>query len=48
MAAAAKAMSAALNTALTPVEHANNQSQNTLERRLPRYRRTHDLLDDIH
>lgn len=48
MAAAAKAMSAALNTALTLVEHANQQSQNTLERRLPRYRRTHDQLDDIH
>ena len=30
------------------VEHANHQSQNTLERRLPRYRRGHDLLDDIH
>lgn len=48
MAAAAKAMSAALNTALTLVEHANKQSQNTLERRLPRYRRAHDQLDDIH
>ena len=48
MAAAAKAMSDALNTALTLVEHANHQSQNTLERRLPRYRRAHDLLDDIH
>ena len=48
MAAAAKAMSAALNTALTLVEHANHQSQNTLERRLPRYRRNHDQLDDIH
>jgi hypothetical protein len=48
MAAAAKAMSDALSTALTLVEHANHQSQNTLERRLPRYRRTHDLLDDIH
>ncbi|GJJ00887.1 hypothetical protein RugamoR64_14250 [Duganella rhizosphaerae] len=48
MAAAAKAMSAALSTALTLVEHANHQSQNTLERRLPRYRRTHDQLDDIH
>lgn len=48
MAAAAKAMSDALNTALTLVEHANHQSQNTLERRLPRYRRTHDQLDDIH
>ncbi|NGZ87685.1 hypothetical protein [Duganella aceris] len=47
MAAAAKAMSDALNTALTLVEHANHQSQNTLERRLPRYRRAHDLLDDI-
>jgi 2-phospho-L-lactate transferase/gluconeogenesis factor (CofD/UPF0052 family) len=48
MAAAAKAMSDALSTALTLVEHANHQSQNTLERRLPRYRRTQDLLDDIH
>ncbi|MCU6498712.1 hypothetical protein LPN04_13000 [Rugamonas sp. A1-17] len=48
MAAAAKAMSAALSTALTLVEHANHQSQNTLERRLPRYRRAHDELDDIH
>jgi len=48
MAAAAKPMSDALSTALTLVEHANHQSQNTLERRLPRYRRAHDLLDDIH
>lgn len=48
MASAAKAMSDALGTALTLVEHANHQSQNTLERRLPRYRREHDLLDDIH
>jgi hypothetical protein len=48
MVAAAKAMSDALNTALVLVEHANHQSQNTLERRLPRYRRGHDLLDDIH
>ena len=43
-----KAMGDALGTALTLVEHANHQSQNTLERRLPRYRREHDLLDDIH
>jgi hypothetical protein len=48
MAAAAKAMSDALGAALMLVEHANHQSQNTLERRLPRYRRSYDLLDDIH
>ena len=48
MVAAAKGMSDAPNTALVLVEHANHQSQNTLERRLPRYRRGHDLLDDIH
>lgn len=47
MAAAAKSMSDALNTALTLVEHANHQSQNTLERRLPRYRRAYDELDDV-
>jgi hypothetical protein len=47
MAAAAKAMSNALMTALTLVEHANHQSRNTLERRLPRYRRETDQLDDI-
>jgi hypothetical protein len=48
MAAAAKSMSAALSTALTLVEHANHQAQNTLERRLPRYRRDIDQMDDIH
>ena len=48
MAAAAKSMSDALSTALTLVEHVNHQSQNTLERRLPRYRRAHDRLDDVH
>jgi hypothetical protein len=47
MSAAAKAMSNALNTALTLVEHANNQSQNQLERRLPRYRRMADLMEDV-
>lgn len=34
--------------ALALVEHANHQSQNTLERRLPRYRRQYDLLSDDH
>jgi hypothetical protein len=48
MTAAAKAMSDTLKTALVLVEHANNQSQNTLERRLPRYRREYDMLSDIH
>lgn len=48
MTTAAKAMSDTLKTALVLVEHANNQSQNTLERRLPRYRREHDMLSDIH
>jgi len=48
MVVAAKAMSDALNTALTLVEHANHQSQNMLERRLPRYRRTEDQMEDIH
>lgn len=47
MTTAAKAMSDALKTALTLVEHANHQSQTTLERRLPRYRRQADLMDDI-
>ncbi|MET0322370.1 MAG: hypothetical protein ABW069_16745 [Duganella sp.] len=47
MATAAKAMSDALMTALTLVEHANHQSRNTLERRLPRYRRDTDQMDDI-
>lgn len=47
MALAARSMSDALSTALTLVEHANHQSQNTLERRLPRYRRSIDLMDDI-
>lgn len=47
MTKAAKAMSDALTTALTLVEHASLQSQNVLERRLPRYRRTEDTLDDI-
>jgi len=47
MSAAAKAMSDALSTALTLVEHANHQSQNQLERRLPRYRRTEDMMEDV-
>jgi len=47
MSAAAKAMSDALTTALTLVEHANYQSQNYLERRLPRYRRVADLMEDV-
>jgi len=47
MSAAAKAMSDALTTALTLVEHANNQSQNQLERRLPRYRRVADMMEDV-
>ena len=46
MVTAAKAMSDALNTALVLVEHANHQSQNLLERRLPRYRRQADQMDD--
>ncbi|MBV6320028.1 hypothetical protein [Duganella violaceipulchra] len=48
MTVAAKSMSDALTTALALVEHANHQSQNTLERRLPRYRRQYDLLSDDH
>ena len=44
---AAKAMSDALSTALTLVAHANDQAQNTLERRLPKYRRAWDLLEDV-
>jgi hypothetical protein len=47
MAASARAMSDALKTALVLVEHANHQSHNTLERRLPRYRREYDTLRDI-
>ncbi|WP_229214689.1 hypothetical protein [Duganella sp. HH101] len=48
MTVAAKSMSDALTTALALVEHANHQSQNTLERRLPRYRREYDQLTDDH
>ncbi|NVM78783.1 hypothetical protein FHW83_004613 [Duganella sp. SG902] len=44
---AAKAMSDALSTALTLVAHANDQAQNTLERRLPKYRRAWDMLEDV-
>jgi hypothetical protein len=44
---AAKAMSDALSTALTLVAHANDQAQNTLERRLPKYRRAWDTLEDV-
>lgn len=47
MKVAAKAMSDALSTALTLVAHANDQAQNTLERRLPKYRRAWDLLEDV-
>jgi hypothetical protein len=48
MTSAAKAMGDALKTALVLIEHANNQAQNTLERRLPKYRRECDMLSDIH
>jgi hypothetical protein len=44
---AAKAMIDALSTALTLVAHANDQAQNTLERRLPKYRRAWDQLEDV-
>lgn len=44
---AAKAMSDALSTALTLVAHASDQAKNTLERRLPKYRRAWDLLEDV-
>lgn len=47
MTIAAKAMSDALSTAVTLVAHANDQAQNTLERRLPKYRRSWDLLEDV-
>ncbi len=47
MSIAAKAMSDALSTALTLVAHANDQAQNTLERRLPKYSRAWDLLEDV-
>ncbi|MYN30200.1 hypothetical protein [Duganella levis] len=47
MTIAAKAMSDALSTAVTLVAHANDQAQNTQERRLPKYRRSWDLLEDI-
>ncbi|MRW87193.1 hypothetical protein GJ698_24290 [Pseudoduganella sp. FT26W] len=47
MTIAAKAMSDALSTALTLVAHANDQAQNTLERRLPKYRRAWDQLEDV-
>ncbi|MBV7536039.1 hypothetical protein KW842_09705 [Duganella sp. sic0402] len=47
MTVAAKAMSDALSTALTLVAHANHQAQNTLERRLPKYRRAWDTFDDV-
>ena len=47
MKVAAKAMSDALSTALTLVAHANDQAQNTLERRLPKYRRAWDQLEDV-
>ncbi|WP_432382618.1 hypothetical protein [Duganella sp. P38] len=47
MSVAAKAMSDTLSTALTLVAHANHQAQNTLERRLPKYRRAWDTLEDV-
>lgn len=48
MAAAAKTMSNALNTALVLIEHVDHQSRNSLERRLPKSRRENDEFDDIH
>lgn len=47
MSVAAKAMSDTLSIALTLVAHANHQAQNTLERRLPKYRRAWDTLEDV-
>ena len=41
-------MGDALKAVLVLIEHANHQSQNTLERRLPRYRCEYDTLSDIH
>ena len=48
MAAAARTMSDALNTALVLIEHVDHQSRNTLERRMPKSRREYDEFEDIH
>jgi hypothetical protein len=44
--AASRAMSQSLQAAMQLIEHVDHQSTTVLERRLPRQRRRHDLLDD--
>lgn len=48
MSAATKAMSDTLNAALLLIEHVDHQSKTMAERRLPKNRREHDLMDDDH
>jgi hypothetical protein len=46
MAAAARTMSAAMQTTLSLVEHIHYKATRQLERRLPKNRRMEDALDD--
>ncbi|MFC0170041.1 hypothetical protein ACFFKC_18370 [Pseudoduganella danionis] len=48
LSSAAKAMGQALTAAVTLIEHIDHQSTTVLERRLPKYRRETDLLEDVH
>ncbi|MFC0169308.1 hypothetical protein ACFFKC_14580 [Pseudoduganella danionis] len=47
LSAAAQAMNQALKAAVTLIEHVDYQSTTVLERRLPKNRRSVDLLEDI-
>ncbi|MRW94404.1 hypothetical protein GJ699_30970 [Duganella sp. FT80W] len=43
---AAKAMNTTLNAAMLLIKHVDHQSTTITERRLPKNRREHDLMDD--
>ncbi|TFW24048.1 hypothetical protein [Duganella callida] len=47
LSSAAKAMSQALNAAVTLIEHVDYQTTTVLDRRMPRTRRKYDMLEDI-
>lgn len=47
LSSAARAMCQALTAAVTLIEHVDHQSTTVLERRLPKYRRQNDLMEDV-
>ncbi|WP_432382531.1 hypothetical protein [Duganella sp. P38] len=48
VAKAAKAMNTTLNAAMLLIQHVDHQPTTITERRFPKQRRAHDLLDDDH